>query len=286
MALRMLKRSLIDLKTNRPPALAARRYPRALVFVHVPKCAGSSVEAALRRARPLGRRLIGPDETFEAARRLLGVEDVSDPAAQHRVLMRASEMRRDLLHLHLAEGARLVTGHAPLGPHTLGLPDTDFVTVLRSPRARLRSHLAFNASPQAGHGGTHLTAARFLETPRARVMGALYVKYLSGLPMSADLTTQAAIDAARRAVDRLAIVGFTNDMEAFATRLSGLLGRTVRVGHENRTEAPARLPDALGDRIQALCAPDEAVYAHARARFEERRHAVRPDAASEGTPPQ
>ena len=285
MVLRTLKRSLIDLKANRPPALAARRHPRALVFVHVPKCAGSSVEAALRRARPLGRRLIGPDETFEAARRLLGVEETADPEAQHRVLMRASEMRRDLLHLHLAEGARLVTGHAPLGPHTLDLPDTDFVTVLRSPRARLRSHIAFNASPKAGHGATTLTAARFVETPRAQVMGALYVKYFSGLPMSADLTTQGAIDAARRVVDRLALVGFTDDMAGFAAGLSGLMGRRVRIGHENQAAAPPRLPDALSDRIHALCAPDEAVYAHARARFGERRHAVRPGEASEGTPP-
>ena len=279
--LRDLKRTLIDLKANRPVGLAAQRYPRAFVFVHVPKCGGSSVEAALRRARPLGRRLIGPDETYRAAAALLGT-DPDDQASQHAVLIRASELRRDLLHLHLAEGARLVTGHAPLGARTLdAFPHADFVTVMRSPRARYRSHLAFNAGPRAGHGHSTMSAARFLDTPRARVMGALYVKYLAGLPMDADLTTQAAIDAARRTVDRLALVGFTDEMDAFAADASRLLGARVRIGHENRGEA-APLPEALADRIHALCAPDDQVYAHARARFVERRHAVRPGAAREG----
>ena len=277
--LRTVRDTLIDLKANRPARLGARAHPRALVFVHVPKCGGSSVERALRRARPLGRRLVGPEETFRAAAALLGA-DPADPERQHEILTRASELRRDLLHLHLAEGARLVTGHAPMGAHTLdAFPHTDVVTVMRSPRARLRSHLAFNATPQAGHGRSDMTLARFLDTPRARVMGALYVKYLSGLPMDADLTTQAAVDAARRTVDRLALVGFTEEMDVFAEEVSALAQARVRIGHENRGQGGPALPDALSDRIHALCAPDDQVYAHARARFGERRHAVRPGGA-------
>ena len=287
MPLRTIRRSVIDLKANRPLSAARARHPRALVFVHVPKCGGSSVEKALRRARLLGRRLIGPEETFRAAASLLGIADPDerlDPASQHAVLMRASELRRDLLHLHLAEGARLVTGHAPLGLHTLDLPGTDVVTVMRSPRTRLRSHLAFNAGERAGHGRCEMTVARFLETERARVMGALYVKYLAGLPMDADFAAQSAIDAARRAVDRLALVGFTEEMDAFAARLGMLAGRRIEIGRVNEGKSqeggggPA-LPEALSDRIHALCAPDEAVYAHARARFGERRQTVRPGAA-------
>ena len=277
--LRAVRDTLIDLKANRPAGLGARLHPRALVFVHVPKCGGSSVERALRRARPLGRRLIDPDGTFRAAAALLGANP-DDDERRHEVLTRASELRRDLLHLHLAEGARLVTGHAPLGPRTLdAFPHADAVTVMRSPRARLRSHLAFNAGARAGHGRSDMTVARFLDTPRARVMGALYVKYLSGLPMDADLTTQAAVDAARRTVDRLALVGFTEEMDAFGARLAALAGVRLRVGQENKGEGGPALPDALADRIHALCAPDDQVYAHARARFADRRHAVRPGAA-------
>ena len=280
--LRELRDTLIDLKANRPVRLGARAHPRALVFVHVPKCGGSSVERALRRARPLGRRLIGPDETYRAAAAMLGAAP-DDADRRHEVLMRASEMRRDLLHPYLAEGARLVTGHAPLGAHTLdAFPHADVVTAMRSPRARLRSHLVFNAGPRAGHGRTGMTLARFLETPRATVMGALYVKYLAGLPMTADLTTQGAGDAARRTVDRLALVGFTEDMEGLAANLSALAGARLRIGHENRGEDGPTLPDALSDRIHALCAPDDQVYAHARARFGERRHGVRPGEAREG----
>jgi hypothetical protein len=240
---------------------------RGLVFVHVPKCGGSAVERALRRALPLGKRLIHPEASFEAARSLLR-EDVT----QHEVLARASELRRDVLHQELALGAQLVTGHAPLGPRTIeAFGEThDFVTVLRSPAERLRSHLLFNRTPAAGHGRTDETVVRFLEGDRARVMGALYVKYLSGLPMTADLTAQGAIDAARRTVDRLALCGFTSEMDGFAADLSALTGRKVRIGRENQGGG-GELPSGLTDRIEALCAPDRAVYAHARARFSDRR---------------
>ena len=267
------RQALARLRTNRPLAVASPTR-RGLVFVHVPKCGGTSVERALRRARPLGRRAIAPEETYEAARLMLGADGTE--AERHRVLMRASELRRDLLHLHLAEGARLITGHAPLGPHTLAAcaGTHDVVTVMRSPAERMRSHLAFNRTRAAGHGRSDLGVTHFLETERARVLGALYVKYFSGLPMTADLTSQAAVDAARRTVDRLALVGFTDAMDVFAQRLASLTGAKLAIGHANKG-ADAALPSGAADRIETLCAPDIAVYAHARERFGERRAAQR-----------
>lgn len=268
------RRAFARLRTNRPLPTAGR----GLVFVHVPKCGGTSVERALRRAYPIGRRQIAPDETYAAARMMLGPVPGSDDeeASRHEALMRASELRRDLLHLHLAEGARLVTGHAPLGPRTLDAVSGthDVVTVMRGPVERMTSHLAFNRTAAAGHGRSGLAVSDMLETPRARVMGALYVKYFGGLPMDADLAAPAAIDAARRAIDRLALVGFTDAMDAFADRLATLTGKTIRIGHENRG-APKPLPPGAAARIEDLCAPDIAVYAHARERFGERRSSAR-----------
>ena len=272
----LARQTLAALRTNRPLGGLGRalRGGRGLVSIHIPKCGGTSVERGLRRAYPLGRRLIGPEASYEAARTLLGLGDAEDD--RHRALMRASEMRRDLLHYHLAEGATLVTGHAPLGPHTAEAYGAShaFVTVMRSPGERMLSHLAFNKTEQAGHGRSELSVAQFLETPRAQVLGALYVKYLAGLPMSADFTTQAAIDAARRTVDRLDLVGFTDEMDAFAEGLEALTGRRFAFGHANRGTG-ARLPEAAADRARSLCAPDEAVYAHARERFGERRAEAR-----------
>ena len=275
-----LRRAYAHLRTNRPLGMMSRA-GRGLVFIHVPKCGGTSVERALRRRFRLGRRAIAPEETFAAARAMLGAAD--DETGRHQALMRASELRRDMLHVYLSEGASLVTGHAPLGPRTLDAfgPTHDFVTVMRSPAERMRSHLAFNQTPQAGHGRSALTVTRFLETPRAKVLGALYVKYLSGLPMTADLGAPEAVDAARRTVDRLALVGFTDAMDAFADRLAGLTGARLRIGHENQG-ASAPLPSGALERIEDLCAPDRAVYAHARERFGERRVTPRSGAPDAG----
>lgn len=270
----LLRRTARDLRANRPLAdLSAKlrgKDARGIVFVHVPKCGGTSVERSLRAKMILGRRLIAPDESYRAAMVLTGHDDTEE--YRHRILVRASELRRDLLHQYLAEGAVLVTGHAPLGPHTLDAfgASHDFVTVMRSPSERMLSHVAFNRSPAAGHGRTELTAARFLQTDRAKVLGALYVKYLAGLPMNADLSAQSAIDAAKRTVDRLALVGFTDEMPSFAHQLGQLIGKSVSIGHENRGNEVA-MPAGVAEKIEALCAPDVAVYAHARARFADRR---------------
>lgn len=274
-----MRRTMTELRVNRPLGTLARKLSarRGLVFIHVPKCGGTSVERALRKRFRLGRRLIGPEETFAAASTMRDSGDTEEE--RHETLMRASELRRDLLHLHLAEGATLVTGHAPLGPRTLGAfgPTHDFVTVMRGPAERMRSHVSFNRSHAAGHGRSDLTVTRFLETDRARVLGALYVKYFSGLPMNADFTNQAAIDAARTNVDRLALVGFTDEMAVFANKLAALTGAHLRIGHKNKggPVSDAVLPGGAGERIEALCAPDIAVYAHARERFGDRRAARR-----------
>lgn len=236
----MIRSSLKDLKNGLPPrALADRVHARGLIFVHVPKCAGTSVERAIRRHYRLSRISINPDTSYSAARDLL-----TSDADQHTALMRASEMRRDLLHYHIETGYKCITGHAPLGSRTLDIcaDSHDVVTLLRDPAERYRSHLRFNLTDRSRHGRISMPVEKFLDTPRAQAMGTLYTKYFSGLPMDADLTSTEAVERSIETLKRLSLVGLVEDLSGFAADLTCLTGHRITIGHENRT--PARLPDA------------------------------------------
>ena len=268
----MLRQTLRDLKNGNPPkALADKIHERGIVFVHVPKCAGSSVEAALRPHYRLSRKLIDPEISFEAAAKELGL--TADDSNRHHILQRASEMRRTLLHFHLAQGVKCLTGHAPLGPRTIQAfaPSHDFVTLLRDPVERFKSHLAYNLNGGGGHGGINEGLDEFLRRPRARTMGALYVKYFSGESMEADFSDSRLIEAAKENLSQMAVIGFVEDMDNFADDLTCLTTHRVEIGRYNPTEAgkkqSLRFSDEQLARIEFLCTPDRAIYDWAREKF-------------------
>ncbi len=268
----MLRDTLRDLKNGEAPKrLADRLYERGIVYVHVPKCAGSSVERALRSKYRLSRKLIDSEASFSAAAKELGVSPDDDN--RHAILQSASEMRRNLLHYYLAKGVKCITGHAPLGVNTLAAYSEtyDFATVLRNPEQRFHSHLAYNLNGGGGHGAIHEDIDAFLARPRAITMGALYVKYFSGLAMNDDFSTRAAIEASQKALEKMAVVGFVDDLDDFADDLTCLTGNQITIGLHNPTEKTRKqalqLNDAQKARIKLLTAPDREIYDWARKRF-------------------
>jgi hypothetical protein len=268
----MLRDTLRDLKNgDAPKRLADRLYERGIVYVHVPKCAGSSVERALRSKYRLSRKLIDSEASFSAAAKELGVSPDDDN--RHSILQKASEMRRNLLHYYLAKGVKCITGHAPLGGNTIASYSEayDFATVLRDPEQRFHSHLAYNLNGGGGHGAINEEIDSFLERPRAVTMGALYVKYFSGLPMNDDFSTRAAIEASQKALEKMAVVGFVDAMDDFADDLTCLTGSQISIGLHNPTEKNRKqalqLNDAQKARIKLLVAPDREIYDWARKRF-------------------
>ncbi|MCI5047548.1 MAG: sulfotransferase family protein [Aquisalinus sp.] len=263
----LARSTLVDLKNGLPPRqLADRVHARGIVFVHVPKCAGTSVENALRRHYRLSRYMIDPETSFSASR-LYGEQE------QHARLGQASELRRHLLHYALATGYKCITGHAPLGPHTIraAADSHDFITVLRDPIERFHSHLRFNQTEQSGHGRIEMPVEAFLKTPRAKVMGNLYGKYFSGLPMSADFSGDEAIALSKQQLEQFQVVGFLDQLAGFSEKVSDLMGKTFQPGHDNRTNSNApQTKDSLSmhcEEIKNLCRADIEIYTWAKAKF-------------------
>lgn len=249
------------------PELVRMFYPRGIVFVHVPKCGGSSVETALRSAYRYSRIRVDSERSAAGAKATL-----PEGAAVRDTLISASVMRSHVLHYALACGYACITGHAPLRNNMIEAYQGShaFVTILRDPVARFKSHYAFSyQSGRHGHIGEALDA--FLDTPRARDIGTLFIKYFGLVEPGADYDVAAAVARSKETLAKMEVVGFLDRMDAFAEGVGRIRGKRIAIGHENKGVArraeKMQFTEAQEARIREVCAPDIEIYEWARERW-------------------
>ncbi|SDZ54197.1 Sulfotransferase family protein [Jannaschia faecimaris] len=263
--LRTLRREWLDARGL--SAIGRRIYSSRVAFVHVPKCAGRSVERGLRRAHRWSRGHVHAGATFDQAAGLLG-RPIADQDDRQTVLEAASDRRAAVYAYHLALGLGCVTGHAPVNAALVRLHAERhaFVTVLRDPVERFVSHFRYSYMAE-GQGRIDLNLEAFLRTRRAVTFGSMYAKYFAhGVP------PERTAGAVRDCLEQFAAIGFIDDMSRFERDVAAALGRRVSFGHINKTatrrsSAPSEGIDPdLRAEIVRLCAPDREIYAWARAR--------------------
>lgn len=231
---------------------------RNLVFAHLPKCGGTSLHSAISRVYPRRRvtRLLSRSSRLaadQAGRSLLAY-------------------RRDLLIYELQRGGRgrFLSGHWALdaGVCRAYRPAWSFVTLLRDPVERWLSHYFHNAAAD-GPFRIDETLEVFLSTPRARLLGSVYVRQLNGGAIGDEERIGAeAIEAARRTLDAFDLVGTVERLEQFRAGFQRLFGASLIIGRE-RSGDPLRrgaVTPGQRQRIAELCAGDLLVYEHAASR--------------------
>lgn len=250
-----------------PAATARQLYPRGVVFVHVPKCGGTSVEQGLRAAYPLSRFRIHAEGSATVTAALW---DQGEPTTRD-LLGGASEVRTMVLKYALGCGYACITGHAPLARGVIGAfrESHDFVTILRDPISRFKSHYMYSFR-NGRHGSIEEPIEDFISTDRARDLGSLFLKYYSLENTYRPFDAAKAIESAKATLSEMSVVGFVDQMDAFADDLVKL-GRKVRIGHANKgaNEGGKKqifTPEVMAE-VEALCAADLEVYRWARERF-------------------
>lgn len=242
-----------------------------LIFEHIPKTAGTTLHAILWR-------LYGGRRVFFA----------TDPGTH--------PARVAALHTRLADPAnrlKAVVAHTGYGLHErlpAGYRYRSF-TLLRDPVERTVSHYHYQI--QRGKLDAATSLERFVREDPSRscnvqtaFLGGLEVRRtLDGIPLSADLYTEALLQRAQTALLNLDAFGITERFDesllgfrdAFGWPLARILYVRQRVGHRRRA-APDALSGAERRLVEQYNALDLELYAHARALFAER-------AAARGTRP-
>jgi len=251
---------------------------RRCLFVHLPKCGGTSLTAGLTGIVPLHRRPGAVDAI--TTRRAAAMLDFGRDDARlcHEELDHGSRtfaLREALALTHVAAGAPLIFGHVLLSETLLNASVAQgygLVTMMRAPRARALSN--YRMAVWAGVIPDDLDA--WLDGPVGVRMGRQMLRYLSGHPDPARI--DAPDTALRIALDRLEAFSLIGSLEApgaFLNAFSAAFGGRPSLPRLNRGAGEAvTLTPAQSRRLDLLVEPDRILHARAQALF--------PDAAPVG----
>ena len=236
--------------------------PQRVVFHHVPKCGGTSVGKGLRMRYALSQATVTPESSFRAFEAFTGRSD------RDQMLIDVLDLREQMMLYLMFEDVRCVSLHVRFSEiaHSRFSDRYRFVTILREPVSRFISHYFWSHGKPHAHGRIDEDFASFLETPRARRLGATYAEFFSGLPKESDITSKEAVEKAiGNLKTKFDVVGRLDHLPEFERDLRRTLGVRIRVGHENKgrkagPSARSIVTPELEEQVLALCAPDLAIW--------------------------
>ncbi|MDH3707706.1 MAG: sulfotransferase family 2 domain-containing protein [Acidimicrobiia bacterium] len=227
---------------------------KPVVFFHVMKCGGTSVRAGL--AQGIADDPAGPD-VFE----LDGQIALEAAGGLHAENWRFRDSL--LLYVLLADQPKLVLGHVRYRDrYTDYLDRFHFVTVLRDPVERFISLYQYRRYKEGVDVPVSGSFEDFIDKPRWQKEGHAYVEVFCGRD-DLDRRSDAAVEAAVENLGRFEVVGFTDQLDRFATDVGSCVGREVHIPRLNKSPAPdddREISAELLARTHEICAPDIALF--------------------------
>lgn len=244
------------------------RLRKRCVYMHMPKCGGTSVSEALYATVPLHQKIGILDSV--SIRKAMGVlkADVNNDIAFHDEGDNADEIaafREQLLVMHMCHNAQLIHGHFLFSEQAwkhFG-KDYSYITILRDPVKRTISNYRFDK--RIGHFFGDFD--EYLESDHGRRQALHKLRYFSGMATVRPDQEAQAMALAKQNMARFALIGFMEDMDGFARDFGKIFGVKPRIAHYNgagKQDAPLQMTESQRRRLEQLCAPDIELFEHSR----------------------
>ncbi|MDQ8184955.1 sulfotransferase family 2 domain-containing protein [Pelagicoccus sp. SDUM812002] len=257
-----------------------RKLPN-LIFLHVPKAGGTSLDRTLEALYPRDR---------EGNIRFDKVTEAWQLAQDFRPSGREDDFSwfqtiNTVLSYKIASQAPYLSGHFAVSQQILNSAKDkyQFVTLLREPVARWKSNYIYSRIRLAQDGkrqapkniGQELED--YLTSSQAKKEGTKYVRYFGGYKTPDNMGSQECIEKSVTLLSQFDCIGFLENLPEFERRLSELLNIKISVPHLRKTEEfmepsgrtagdyKALFTDAVVEKVTEICRPDQEIYQAARA---------------------
>jgi hypothetical protein len=225
---------------------------KPIVFVHIPKCGGISVDRALRSqlALPNERKIKrGPliaSSLFSINKEITSLNDKCDFSEFH------CHKIQDILVYHLNLNWQYVSGHFNVTSKILEefSDKYQFVTLLRDPVERFISNYIFNrltndmtimppsmSSRQMTKEELWQEADELINSRRGWHMANTMTMFLTGRYPKDEADAKTMQNEVQANLEKFSVVGFLDDMPSFENQLTKVTGQTIEIGKHNTTRA-------------------------------------------------
>lgn len=241
---------------------------RNIAFMHMPKCAGTSLSNALYSLVPLQKRVgvIDANATRLAAGilqhnvvdRLACHEDKNDPKP-------CFDIREIELINHMCWNTQLIHGHflwsdlAYAHYHS----NYDFITMLRHPIDRALSN--FRMNKDRGIIPNDFTIDDWLSSDLGFHHGSTYLRYFSGNAILPCQNANDFLEISFENAKKFKLIGCIEDQSSFVKNFKKLYGPRLSIGRHNTAKAMAvSLSEKQSSKLKELCRFDISIYDYFR----------------------
>ncbi len=242
----------------------ATKLKRHIAFMHMPKCAGTSLSNALYGLVPLHKRVGVIDAN--ATRLAAGVmhhnvidweachEDLDDPKP-------CFDLREGELITHMNWKTPLIHGHFLWSDHAYEHfhKDYDFITMLRNPVDRALSNFRMNKNEGILPNDFHVDD--WLSSKLGFHHGSTYLRYFSGNAILSIDDAEHHLSTAIENAQKFNLIGCVEKQSLFIQKFQKLYGSKPSIGKDNRAKNDViNLSEKQLSKLNELCRYDHIIY--------------------------
>ena len=237
-----------------------KRPIKRICFIHVPKCAGTSIVSAI-------------DNSYSTLDRILffkqGIDAPAAKEAAEILSLTEHEVRSTNMAYALAQDRnRFLHGH------THGLPEIIdryrdkwmFVTILRQPIERWASEYVYNKYKSVNWKKVTLTIDKYLQSDIGLDAGKVFLNYFSSRSLDNDKKEdEFYFEQACHNLERFSVVGGVEELESWVEKFKINTGIRINIAKRNPSPNSKALTDllsnpALREDMEKICYWDKKVY--------------------------
>lgn len=239
------------------------------LFLHLPKCGGTSLSEALYATVPMQKQ-IGVIDAVSSRRAASLITHNKDCLIQTHEDMEGAEatfdLREKIMIAYMCAGKRLIHGHVLFSEQAYEIFKDDYkiVTVMRDPIKRALSNFRMNVT----NGNIENDAESWLNGIQGRNHASVYVRYFSGEATITDKNKSKLLKKAHENLKKIALIGFLDEMDIFLDRFKERFDSRPKIHHYNTAKGEEiTLSKDQMKRLEELCAPDIELYQAAYKKF-------------------